>query len=203
MPYDLNRLLARIDPATGEIAGRTPVIRRLSDLRGCFADATAYAEALARGDPVIYTVSSVERGSGPGDLSYGVGRILPGKIGREYFLTKGHLHTWREAAELYVGLAGAGMILLEDFRTGESRALDLLPSHVVYVPGHAAHRTVNTGPLPLVYLGIYPAAAGHDYGVIEERNFRCVIVEQDGRPVSCERTEFIAKSHQPAPRQHD
>ncbi len=39
--------------------------------------------------------------------------------------------------------------------------LPLEAGAVVYVPGHTAHRTVNTGPAPLVYLGIYPWDAGH------------------------------------------
>ena len=58
----------------------------------------------------------------------------------------------------------------------------LQPNSVVYVPGHTAHRTMNTGDEPLVYLGVYPATAGHDYGVIARRNFRSIVVKRDGRP---------------------
>jgi len=116
--------------------------------------------------------------------------LMPGRIGREYFLTKGHLHEWREAAEVYVGLRGEGLMLLEDEETGRSRLLQLGAGRAVYVPGHTAHRTINSGTLPLLYLGIYPAAAGHDYGAIAERNFRKVVVEQDGQPVLLDRTEL-------------
>ncbi len=41
---------------------------------------------------------------------------------------------------------------------------------------------MNTGSEPLVYIGIYPAKAGHDYGAIAERNFRSVVVEKQGQP---------------------
>ena len=78
-------------------------------------------------------------------------------------------------------------MLLEDETTGESRLLPLRPHHAVYVPGRTAHRTMNTGTVPLTYLGVYPARAGHDYSAIAQRNFRMVIVERAGRPTMIER----------------
>ena len=188
--WEIERLLSRFDPVSGVIAGAPVVERRLGDLRGCFADVAAYEAALALDNPLLYRVASVEPGHGAGDLHYGVGLLMPGKIGDEYFLTKGHLHSWREAAEFYIGLTGEGVMLLEDEASGESRMVPLLPNQVVYVPGHTAHRTMNTGRVPLTYIGVYPAKAGHDYGAIAERNFRCVVVERDGRPVMIQRTSL-------------
>lgn len=187
MMIDPDRLLSRYNPATGELAGAKPIERRLADLRGCFADTAAYAAALAAGNPLLYRVASVEPAAGEGDLHYGVGCLMPGKIGDEYFLTKGHLHAWRPAAEFYFGLTGEGVMLLEDEATGESRMVPLRPHHAVYVPGHTAHRTMNTGTVPLTYLGVYPARAGHDYGAIAQRNFRHVVVERAGQPAMIER----------------
>jgi glucose-6-phosphate isomerase, archaeal len=178
----LENLLSRFDLDTASIGGRPRLERRLSDLRGCFRDPAAYEAALAAGDPLVYTVASVEPGSGEGDLHYGLGMILPGRVGDEYWLTKGHYHAWRPAAEFYIGLRGEGHMLLEDEATGEARFLPLTPHGVVYVPGHTAHRTMNTGSEPLLYLGIYPARAGHDYGSIAESNFRHVVIERDGLP---------------------
>lgn len=187
---DLDQLLSRYNPATGELAGAKPTERYLADLRGCFADPAAYEAVLAADNPLLYRVASVEPAAGEGDLHYGVGCIMPGKIGDEYYLTKGHLHAWRPAAEFYFGLAGEGVMLLEDEATGESRVVPLRPHQAVYVPGHTAHRTMNTGTVPLTYLGVYPARAGHDYGAIAQRNFRCVVVEQRGRPVMVDREDF-------------
>lgn len=184
---DPERLLSSYNPATGELARTKPVERRLADLRGCFAGAAAYEAALTAGNPLLYRVASVEPAAGEGDLHYGVGCLMPGKIGDEYFLTKGHLHAWRPAAEFYFGLTGEGVMLLEDEATGESRMVPLHPHHAVYVPGHTAHRTMNTGSTPLTYLGVYPARAGHDYGAIAQRNFRCVVVERAGQPTLIER----------------
>jgi len=107
----------------------------------------------------------------------------------EYFMTKGHLHARREAAEFYIGLQGEGVMLLENEATGESCMLPLRPNQAVYVPGRTAHRTMNTGSGPLTYLGVYPANAGHDYSAIARRNFRRLVVARDGQPVMVERKE--------------
>lgn len=183
----LSVLLSCFDPVTGQIPGAATVQRHLSDLRGCFADEAAYDDALIRDDPLVYSVASIEPANDEGALHYGVGRLMPGLIGDEYYLTKGHLHAWRPAAEIYLGLAGQGMLLLEEEGTGLSVMVPLGPNHVVYVPGGTAHRTVNTGSIPLTYVGIYPARAGHDYKTIMEKNFRHVIVNRNGMPTLVER----------------
>jgi glucose-6-phosphate isomerase len=185
------RLHTRFDPHSGSIAGQPQVARYLSDLRGRFLDAGAYDAAL-KCNPLVYSVSSFEPDSGAGALHYAIGRIEPGRIGDEYFLTKGHLHTWRSAAELYLGLRGQGLMLLEDEVSGESQAVPLQPDSAVYVPGGTAHRTVNTGDEPLVYLGVYPAEAGHDYGAVAEKNFRKVVLKGAGGPVVLERSDALA-----------
>jgi glucose-6-phosphate isomerase, archaeal len=184
---NLEQLLSRFDPRTGVIAGAPIRRRHLSDLRGCFADTAACAAALADGNPLLYQVAAVEPANGEGDLHYGVGRLMPGRIGAEYFMTKGHLHAWRPAAEIYIGLTGEGVMLLEDEASGESRMVPMQPYQAVYVPGRTAHRTINTGTAPLTYFGVYPAKAGHDYGAMAAANFRCVVVERAGRPVMVER----------------
>jgi len=176
------QLLTRFDPTTGEIEGTVMVKRHLADLRGCFRDPNAFEQALAQGNSLVYSVAAMQSATDEGDLHYGLGVIHPGMVGDEYFLTKGHLHTWRAAAELYFGLSGEGVMLLEDEATGASRMVSLQPNSAVYVPGYTAHRTANTGKVPLVYLGVYPARAGHDYAAIAERNFRNVVVERDGKP---------------------
>jgi glucose-6-phosphate isomerase, archaeal len=173
---------------SARLGGRPRVRRHLADLRGSFADADACEAAVAAGNPLLYEVSSVEPASGDGQLHYGLGILYPGKIGAEYYLTKGHYHSHRPAAEIYVGLKGNGGMLLEDEATGESRFVPLRAQSVVYVPGHTAHRTINTGTEPLVYLGIYPSNAGHDYGAIAQKNFRQIVIERDGEPVVIERT---------------
>jgi glucose-6-phosphate isomerase, archaeal len=53
---------------------------------------------------------------------------------------------------------------------------------VNYVPGGWAHRSVNVGSEPLVFLAAFPADAGYDYKTIEEQGFPVLIVERDSGP---------------------
>jgi glucose-6-phosphate isomerase len=190
----MEKLLSSFNPETGEVPGAHITTRHLSELRGCFADTIAYEVALAAGDPLLYTVSNVEYGGADGDLSYAVGVLMPGRIGPEYYMTKGHLHAWRAAAEIYIGLKGEGVMLLEAEADGASRMLPLRPHSAVHVPGHTAHRTMNTGTDPLIYIGVYPTRAGHDYAAIAAKNFRQIVVERNGRPVLLDRSALQAPS---------
>jgi glucose-6-phosphate isomerase len=139
----------------------------------------------------------VERRDGDaddGDLDYVLGVLMPGKVGDEYYMTKGHLHAWRPAAEVYLGLRGCGMMLLQDERTGECIAAPLGENSIVYVPGHTAHRTVNVGNTPLVYWGILSSRAGHDYGSAALSNFNKVVIERNGAPVVLDRSDYLTQS---------
>lgn len=172
-----------LDLSQAAISGFSRTERHLSDLRGVFRDEQSYDAVLSRENPLVYAVTPVELAHGEGQMHYGLGILYPGKIGDEFFLTKGHYHSHRPAAEVYVGLKGEGRMLLECEESHECRMVTLRENAVVYVPGHTAHRTINTGSEPLLYLGIYPANAGHDYATIAQRNFRMVIVERAGRVV--------------------
>lgn len=180
-------LFVEFSTLSAHLGDRPTVCRRLSDLRECFADRQAFEAALEQANPVVYEVTAVEPASGDGQLHYGLGILYPGRVGEEYFLTKGHYHSHRPAAEVYIGLSGSGVMLLEEEGTGESRLIPLHANSVVYVPGHTAHRTANIGTDPLVYIGIYPSNAGHDYSTISAKNFRMRVVDQNGEPKMVER----------------
>lgn len=186
-----NMLSTQIDTETGEVIGVTPKIRTLDSLKHLFLDQIICQRVLENENPVIYSVASVEPAQGDGQLHYGLGKILPGKIGCEYYFTAGHLHAYRPAAEFYFGIQGEGLMLLQHETSGEVRVLPLRKNTMVYVPGYTAHRTVNCGKTPLVYLGIYPAQAGHEYGIIAERNFDQVVIEINGQPVVMQRQEAL------------
>lgn len=185
-------LSLRFDPRAPVVEGAEIVTRHLSDLSELFADQISYSQMVEASNPVIYQVSTWEVASGDGDLVCGFGTLFPGKVGAEYYFTKGHYHAWRAAAEVYIGLSGSGYMLLEHEPTGESRLLPLLANYCVYVPGFTAHRTINVGNTPLTYIGIYSPRAGHDYGALAEANFRQVLVEQHDQPVLMDREVFCA-----------
>jgi len=185
-------LPSQFDPETGEVESATPQPRHLDGLAGKFVDDLAYRQALQNGNPLIYSVSSVEPAHGDGQLHYGIGKLMPGKIGCEYYFTFGHFHAHRPAAEIYIGLSGEGLMLLQYEITGDTQVQPLKSNTVVYVPGHTAHRTINTGAKPLLYLGVYPAQAGHDYGIIAKKNFNKVVLDIDRQPVVLGRQEALA-----------
>ena len=185
-----DRIAGLCDLETGSIAGCPVTTRRLSEVREAFADQRACDAILRTGDPVLYTVSTFDAAQGPGQLHCGLGILHAGRVGEEFYLTRGHLHARRDAAEIYVGLEGKGLMILEQ-EDGTSTTAELVPNGIVYVPGHSAHRTVNTGSGKLAYLGIYPADAGHDYDAIRAGNFRTVVVAREGSPAVLLRSEYL------------
>lgn len=157
------------------------LIRRLDALKGQFLDEQKYMEILKQ-NPVLYEVYAIERPELAGELMYGITLIHTGKVGDEYFMTKGHFHNVVETAEIYYCLKGEGMMVMET-PEGEWSVEELHSGRVLYVPPRWAHRSVNTGQRDdLVMFFAYPANAGHDYGTIEQQGFRKLVVERDGRP---------------------
>lgn len=189
----LPKLLSlNFDPSSPEFNDKPVTERYLSDLKGLFADEVCFEQTLGTENPILYRVSTWEVADGDGDMICGFGTLYPGKIGDEYYLTKGHYHEWREAAEVYIGLGGNGYMLLEHETNGETQLLPLKANHIVYVPGYTAHRTINVSDEPLTYIGIYSPRAGHDYGALAEKNFKQVLVERNGEPTLLDRAEYLA-----------
>lgn len=151
--------------------------RRLSSLKGQFLDADAYAAMLAEEDRLVYEVYEIHRPERSGELLHGLSVVHPGKVGSEFFMTKGHFHTVRETAEIYYVLKGEGFMVMET-PDGEAAVESLSPGSVLYVPPLWAHRSVCTSRQEdLVTFFIYPANAGHDYGTIEQQGFRKLVME--------------------------
>lgn len=155
--------------------------RRLSAMRGQYADDAALAQMLAQEDTLLYDVYELRRPELAGELLHGISIVHPGKVGDEYFMTKGHFHSVLETAEVYYCLKGQGCMVMET-PEGEWAVEALYPGRVLYVLPRWAHRSVNTGSdEDLVTFFAYPGNAGHDYGAIESQGFRKLVVERDGQ----------------------
>ena len=151
--------------------------RRLSALRGQFDDQETYDQMLSIDDQLIYEVYEIARPQVQGELMMGISIVHPGKVGREFFMTKGHFHSILETAEIYYCLRGEGYMVMET-PEGEACVEPLAPGKVLYVPPRWAHRSVCTSRQEdLVTFFAYPANAGHDYGTIERQGFRKLVVE--------------------------
>ena len=59
---------------------------------------------------------------------------------------------------------------------------EMRPGIVNYVPGHWAHRSVNTGSEPLVFYAVYIGDAGYDYATIADEGFPVVVVANGNGP---------------------
>jgi glucose-6-phosphate isomerase, archaeal len=169
------------DLVSGASAERKPTQRRLSNMKGMFADGNAYEAALAQGDPILYEFYELGLPEHPGDLAFGTSIVFPGKIGQEFYMTKGHFHTILDTAEVYYCLSGQGIMLMET-PEGVWRAEEMSAGRVVYVSKRYAHRSINTGKDKLVTFFVFRADAGHNYSAIESKGYRKLVVERDGRP---------------------
>ena len=146
------------------------MVRTLADLGGVFQDDDAYRACDP--DTVVYRVESYTpvAGGTEGGLFFGATHLMPGRVGDEYFMTKGHFHEKRDRAEFYWGIAGRGILVLMN-EAGEGRTEEVRPGSLHYVPARTAHRLVNTGDAVLITGACWPSDAGHDYGSITESGF--------------------------------
>lgn len=157
------------------------IVRRLSDMKGQFIDQEAYEAMLKTEDIVLYEVYELHRPEVAGEMLQGLSIVHPGKVGDEFFMTKGHFHTVLETAEVYYCLKGEGVMVMET-PEGECAVEPLRPGKVLYVTPRWAHRSVNTGSdEDLVTFFVYPGNAGHDYGSIEQQGFRRLVIETNGK----------------------
>jgi glucose-6-phosphate isomerase len=156
--------------------------RFLSNMAGQYHDQEAYQSQLNAGDALLYEVYELKRPEVAGEILHGISIIHPGKIGQEYYMTKGHFHTVLETAEIYYTLSGQGLMVMEN-PEGEWAVEKLEEGSVLYVPPRWAHRSVNVDPEDdLVMFFAYPGNAGHDYGTIETQGFRKLVLEEGGKP---------------------
>ena len=172
--------LIDFDLETGRSKNAATTKRYLSQMAGMFCDYEAVNEILEKENPLIYEFYELGCPEREGDISFGTTILHPGKVGNEYFMTKGHFHTRLATAEVYYTLSGEGCMVMEN-PEGDSIELPLEKGRAVYVPRNYAHRTVNTGEKPLVIFFAFQADAGHDYGTIETKGYHKIVVEQDGK----------------------
>ena len=160
----------------------THITRTLSSMQGQYLDETSYQAMLQREDSLLYEVYEITRPPVAGDLLQGGSIIHPGKVGDEYFMTKGHFHQVLDTGEIYYCLSGEGVMVMET-PEGDWNIQEFRPGQVLYVLPRWAHRSVNTSLTDdLVFFFAYPGNSGHDYSTIEHHGFRKLVVERDGKP---------------------
>lgn len=173
--------LVDFDLKTGFSKTAETTKRYLSQMKDMYCDTEAAEKILETEDPMIYEFHELGCPERAGDLAFGTTILYPGKVGNEYYMTKGHFHTILETAEVYWTVSGTGYMVMEN-PEGDTIEMPLKAGEAVYVPRSYAHRTVNTGSEPLILFYVFQADAGHDYGTIETKGYHKLIVEKDGQP---------------------
>ena len=171
----------RIDPLSGELTGATGhYSKKLSDMAGLYEDEVTFSQAVEKdGNTIVYKVSDVRPDTVHGDLIFGTTFMEPGRIGSEFFMTRGHIHAKANRPETYYGESGEGLMLLES-PEGTTRVLEVFPRQMIYVPPFWIHRSVNIGSAPLVLSFCYPSDSGQDYSIIERSGGMASRIVADG-----------------------
>jgi len=172
-----------VDYSNGDIKGKNLIQEEkyLKDLPDIFGDEDSFSKI--DGDTIIYEVQAilpVDEGL-EGGLFYGKTIIHPGKVGDEYYMTKGHFHQKIDRAEFYWGIEGEGMLLLMD-QERKTWAERMYPGSLHYIDRSIAHRTVNTGSTKLSFGACWPSDAGHNYQEIMDSGFSARLKEVQGEP---------------------
>lgn len=162
--------------------------RNLSNMDYMYQDQEA-AEKLLEEDPVIYKFFTADIPEKEGHLRHVMSIIYPGKVGNEYYMTKGHYHEVKDTAEVYFTLNGKGKLLMQS-PDQETEILEMKEGSVGYIPPYWAHRCINVGDEPLIFFGVYPGEAGHNYGIIEEKGMKKIVVEEKGKVVVKDNPEY-------------
>ena len=163
-PLEIVKSPVEIDPDNFELKG-SPVVflnRTLGELADIFLDKNG-ATLIPSATPV-YTVHSwlPVREWTPGGLFFGTSTIMPGKVGNEYFMTKGHFHELADRSEFYWGIQGKGVLILMD-RDRNTWGEEVYPGSLHYIGSEIAHRLANTGDDNLVVGACWPSDSGHNY----------------------------------------
>jgi len=147
------------------------MVRKGQDMAGYFLEKP-------NPETVIYEVYEAEC---IGNNCSAITILKPGKVGKEYYMTKGHFHEDDESGETYFCLKGRGIVIMQT-RDGRTDEVWLVPGTVACIPPGWAHRTVNVGKEDFVMLAIFPVNAGHDYKSIEKSGFIKRVIEKNGKP---------------------
>lgn len=192
MDKPLKSVITDFDLHSGLSQSKASIQRRLSQMKGMFADQAAFERELLTEDRLVYEYHDMGVPHTEKDVAYGTSIVYPGKVGDEYHMTKGHFHTVLDTTEVYYCLRGHGYLMMEN-PEGDVEARALRPGLALYVPKRYAHRSINVSATePLITFFAFPGHAGHDYGTIESKGFRKVIVEKNGAPEIADNPRWAA-----------
>jgi oxalate decarboxylase/phosphoglucose isomerase-like protein (cupin superfamily) len=106
-----------------------------------------YKNIRGHGNEINYILTDLpSKKTGFKKLIVSLVRLYPGKVNKEYKMSRGHKHN---AEEVYIFLEGTGQIIIEKKR------MKVKKGDIVTIPKNKFHRTINTGRKNLVYLNVF------------------------------------------------
>lgn len=140
--------------------------RKFKDVAKWYSDKKAVEKELKKnGNKVIYETFTEE--DSPMDLTLTV--VHPGTIGKEYYMTKGHIHGANNP-EFYILLKGNGKLLIQKTRENP-KVITLKKGKITLIPKGYAHRLINVGRKKLKVLTIYSENSRPNYNVKFKKRF--------------------------------
>lgn len=133
-------------------------VKKIGELEGYFSDRKEWLKSSGN-DDVVYEVFT--KNFSP--LKMNLTMINPGRIGKEFYMTRGHVHG-NETPEFYVLLEGKGSLLMK-MKRKRLETVRLKKGEIVLVPEGCAHRLVNTGRKKLKVLTVFHEDSRPDYEV--------------------------------------
>jgi glucose-6-phosphate isomerase len=165
--------------------------RFLSEMEGIYYNNEELKKMLSKGNPIVYEFYDLDIPESEGNIKFGTTILYPGKVGNEFFMTKGHFHEILDTAEIYYCIRGHGYMLMENTE-GNVEVQEMTAGISVYVPPGFAHRSINVSEKePLISFFAYRADAGHDYKTIEMKGFRKLVLEKGGKPDIIDNPKWI------------
>jgi glucose-6-phosphate isomerase len=177
--HELSPFRAFVDVTTLEIQPNTGgYLKRIGELDGIYADQKSFEQVVqSRSDEIAYRVNELRFTGQSNDLITGISVLNPGKVGSEFFMTRGHLHQRADRPETYYCLAGHGILLMETLE-GKVEAAEMRTGSLVYVPPFWIHRSVNVGSELFATLFSYPADAGQNFEIVRQAGgFNRIVID--------------------------
>ena len=169
MMYGKDSFTNKVNFKTGELSiYGSHTIAYLSDLKDLFKDKQEVNKRKTE-NPIIYETFYPDIEANEMYIFYGITKIHPGMIGREFFMTKGHTHEQKKMCETYTCLSGKGMLLEQKDEKIQKSLME--PGTISYVGENSLHRVYNIGDEALVFIASCRADYEHDYSLLEDNGF--------------------------------
>ncbi len=152
------------------------VIRRISDIIPYVSDSKAAEEMAENDDKIVYEVLQRNVPQEPGHIQHSITIIKPGNIQGELFMTKGHYHGNEQSAEIYLGLRGRGLLVMQ--KDEQTEIIEMRKGTAAYIPPKWAHRTINiNADQDFVFMSFFPGDAGYDYKKLQQEGINIRIMK--------------------------